>query len=220
MYFVVPDNPFIMRKLLLFLVVFLISKHISAQVEIGVKAGLSSYDIAKDGIIIPNDGRLFSLNVENAGFGHHFGLYTRLTVLGVFLEPSLLFNSNTVNYRLKEYGESGVFEKLKSENYNYLDIPVMAGIKLGALRLQGGVVSHIFLYSASDLTDFKGYSQKFRDATYGWQAGAGLDVWRLRLDLNYEGNLTAFGDHITVNGVSYNFENRPGRVVMSLGYRF
>ena len=209
-----------MRLVLLFALVSCLNTHLSGQFEAGVKAGLSSYDLVGEGIIIPSDGKFFSLNVANAGYGHHFGLYTRLTVLGVFIEPSLLFNSNTVNFRLSEYAESGVYDIVRTESYNNLDIPVMAGVKLGILRLQGGVVSHIFLSSSSDLTDVNGYSQKFRNATYGWQAGAGLDVWRLRLDLNYEGNLTAFGEHININGTNYQFETRPARLVMSLGFRF
>mgnify|MGYP001166021038 CR=1 FL=1 len=208
-----------MRKSILLSLLLIAVIQLSAQFEIGIKTGLSSYDLAKNGILYLDNDKNLSLNIENTGFGHHLGLYTRLTVLGVFLEPSFLFNSNTVDYRLSEYGEAGALDRIRKERYNYLDIPVIAGIKLGILRLQGGVVSHIFISSASELTDIKGYEQKFKNATYGWQAGAGLDIWRFRLDMNYEGNLTRFGDHINIGGTPLAFETRPSRVVMSLGFR-
>ena len=191
-----------------------------AQFEFGIKAGLSSYDLAKDGIIITNGNQNLEWNIKNAGYGHHFGIYTRLTVFGVFLEPSFLFNSNTVNYDIKTYGEKGVFNTLKSEKYNNMDIPLIAGIKLGVLRFQGGVVGHFFINSISDVVDIKGYEQRFKSATYGWQAGTGLDLWKLRLDLMFEGNLDKFGDHITIGGNSYSFANSPSRLMLTMGYKF
>jgi hypothetical protein len=209
-----------MRKSILLSLLLIAVIQLSAQFEIGIKTGLSSYDLTKNGILYLDNNKNLSLNIENSGFGHHLGLYTRLSVLGVFLEPSFLFNSNTVDYRLREYGEAGALDLIRKERYNYLDIPVMAGIKLGIFRLQGGVVSHIFISSSSELTDIKGYEQKFKNATYGWQAGAGLDIWRFRLDINYEGNLTRFGDHINIGGTPLALETRPSRVIMSLGFRF
>ena len=207
------------RFILAALTVFIYSASYS-QIEFGIKAGLSSYDLAKDGILINDGNQNLELNIKNAGYGHHFGIYTRLTVLGIFLEPSLLFNSNTVNFDIKRYSETGVFNLIKSEKYNHLDIPVIAGIKLGALRFQGGVVGHLFINSVSDVVDIKGYEQRFKSAKYGWQAGTGLDVWKLRLDLMFEGNFDKFGDHITIGGNNYSFANTPSRLMLTMGYKF
>lgn len=192
----------------------------SAQVQFGVKAGISSYDLAKDGIFVNTGSQNIKWNISNAGYGHHFGVYTRLTLLGIYLEPSLLFNSNTVTYNIETYGESGVFSTLKNEKYNHVDIPVLAGIKAGVLRFQGGVVGHLFINSISDVVDIKGYDQRFKTATYGWQGGMGLDVWRLRLDLLYEGNFDKFGDHITIGGHPYSFSSSPSRLILTMGYKF
>ncbi|MBL0099591.1 MAG: hypothetical protein IPP49_05645 [Saprospiraceae bacterium] len=101
-----------------------------------------------------------------------------------------------------------------------MDIPVLAGIKLGVLRFQGGIVGHLFINSVSDVVDIKGYEQKFKTATYGWQAGTGLDIWKLRLDLTFEGNLDKFGDHITVGGHPYAFSDAPTRLLLTMGYKF
>lgn len=209
-----------MNRSLFSLIFLLFSVASLAQIEFGIKAGLSSYDLANEGFLINDGDKQVEWNISNAGYGHHFGIYTRLSLLGVYLEPALLFNSNRVTYDITEYSESGVFTKVKNEKYNQLDIPVMAGIKLGVLRFQGGVVGHLFINSISDVVDFKGYDQRFKTGSYGWQAGVGLDIWKLRMDLNFEGNLDKFGDHITINGQDYTFEDRPSRLLLTLGYKF
>lgn len=191
-----------------------------AQIEFGVKAGLSSYDLANEGIFVSTGNQDIKWNIADAGYGHHFGIYTRLSALGLFLEPSLLFNSNKVSYEISTYSEAGVFNTIKNEKYNTMDIPVIAGFKVGVLRFQGGVVGHIFINSISDVVDIKGYEQRFKGATYGWQAGTGVDLWKLRLDLMFEGNFDNFGDHITIGGHNYAFADTPSRLMLTLGYKF
>jgi hypothetical protein len=190
----------------------------SAQIEFGVKAGLSSYNLADKPIEILDKN--LQISIYDASYGHHAGIYTRVKLLGIFVEPALLFNSHKVTYKLGQYGEAGILDELKTERYNYVDIPVMVGYKLGPVRFQIGAVSHIFINSISDLITLDGYEQKFKDATYGYQAGLGLDIGNVRLDVNYEGNLTAFGDHFTIDGDAYSFGNRPNRLVASVGYKF
>lgn len=209
-----------MKNLILLLLMFGVFSGVHGQIEFGIKAGISSYDLAKDGILINDGNQNIKWNISNAGYGHHFGIYTRLSALGIFIEPSMLFNSNTVTYDITTYGESGVFNTIKNEKYNHLDIPVVAGFKLGVLRFQGGVVGHLFINSISDVVDIKGYEQRFKRASYGWQAGTGLDIWKFRLDLMYEGNLDKFGDHITIGGNNYAFAETPGRILLTLGYKF
>lgn len=209
-----------MRQFILIIFIFGVLQAGQSQIEFGIKAGLSSYDLAKDGILISDENQNIEWNVSNAGYGHHFGIYTRLSALGIFLEPSLLFNSNTVSYDITTYGESGVFKTIKNEKYNQMDIPVIAGFKIGVLRFQGGVVGHLFINSISDVVDINGYQQRFKTATYGWQAGTGVDIWKLRLDLMFEGNFDKFGDHITIGGHDYAFADTPSRLMLTLGYKF
>ena len=120
----------------------------------------------------------------------------------------------------EEIFDTGIISSIRSESYNNLDIPLMVGIKVGPFRLQGGPVAHIFLNSSSDLTAISGYSQKFKDASYGIQGGIGLDIHKVRLDFNYETNISLFGDHINIDGQPYDFDQRPGRLVASIGVKF
>lgn len=210
-----------MRQLsfILFLLAMIATESFS-QIEFGIKAGLSSYDLANDGIIIKDENQNIKWNIADAGYGHHFGIYTRLSALGLYVEPALLFNSNKVTYDITTYSESGVFTTIKNEKYNTMDIPVLAGFKVGVLRFQGGVVGHLFINSISDAVDIKGYKQRFKTATYGWQAGTGVDIWKFRLDLLFEGNFDKFGQHITVGGHDYAFADTPSRLMLTVGYKF
>ena len=203
----------------LFMLFMLISTLSYSQFEMGLKAGLSTTELDPETIIL-KDGNT-SISVLEANYGFHLGLYTRLSIANIYVEPAFLFNSNRVDYNIEEQiFDSGIFSSIKSETYNNLDIPFMVGMKMGFLRIQGGPVAHIFLNSSSELTDISGYSQKFKDATYGFQGGVGLDIWKIRLDLNYETNLSRFGGDIEINGVPYQFDQRPARIVASVGLRF
>lgn len=201
-----------------FLILFTTSLH--AQIEFGVKTGLSSIDLADKSIILGDENNT-EITVADAGYGIHFGLYSRVSLLNLYIEPALLFNSSTVDYNLKEeVFDEGVINTIRSESYNKLDIPVMVGMKMGFFRFHGGPVAHLHLNSASELTAINGYAQKFKEATYGFQAGVGLDILKLRIDVNYESNLSKFGDHINVGGQDFSFDDRPARLVASLGFRF
>ena len=190
-----------------------------AQIEFGVKAGMSSFDLASRGIDFNKGRDIFKLQFQNADYGHHFGAYVRGTVLGIFVEPSLIFNSNRINYRLEEYSERGIFEKILSERYFNMTLPVVAGVKMGLFRFYGGPVANIHIAKTSDLWDISGYSDKIKTATYGYQGGIGVNLGKIRIDLGYEGNLSNFGDHITIDGNRYEFHDKASRVMLTLGYK-
>jgi len=209
-----------MRKSLILFALLGFIASASAQIEFGLKGGLSSLDLISEGIDVNTGSSKVKIDFRDAAYGHHFGLYTRIKFLGMYVEPAALFNSNQVNYSLTDYSEGDVLTKLFSEKYYNLDIPLMAGIKAGIFRLYGGPVAHIHLSSTSDLTRFGSYGQKFKDATYGYQAGFGFDIWKLRLELAYEGNLTAFGDHFTIDGQQYSFGQSASRLLGTVGYKF
>ena len=65
-----------------------------------------------------------------------------------------------------------------------------------------------------------GYEAKFRDMTWGWQAGVGLDIWKLSFDIDYEGSFESYGNHFTLNGVNYSFSKGASRWIASIGIRF
>lgn len=209
-----------MNKIQIILALLLNTVILNAQFEFGVKAGISSIDLITNSIKVGNGDQSFDLKYADAQYGHHFGIYSRVKLLGLYIEPAAIFNSNTVNYKLTQYSEGDPFSTIKNETYNRLDIPVMLGIKAGIVRIFGGPVGHIHISSRSELVDIRGYNQKFKDATYGFQAGFGLDIWKIRFDISYEGNFSKFGDHISIDGQSYSFDDAASRIIGTVGYAF
>lgn len=195
------------------------SFYVHAQIEFGIKAGVSSFDLAEDGIVGVNQNQQITLRFADAAYGHHFGVYTRLSILGIYIEPSMLFNSAQVSYKITEYTEDGQWDMIRNDTYRHIDIPVMAGLKVGFLRFQGGVVGHMLIDNASDIIDFDTYDERLKRGSFSWQAGAGIDLWRLRFDLNYEGNLSTFGQGIAIGGQEYTFSQNPSRILMTVGIK-
>ncbi|NND35078.1 MAG: PorT family protein [Saprospiraceae bacterium] len=186
-----------------------------AQLRFGFKGGISTYDLGvSDAISIDQSGSTFLLDVQDARYGYHIGLVLQGKIGSFVLQPEVVFNSNSVDYSFGQTnnGSTDIF----SEKYQNIDIPLMFGLKAGPMRLMAGPVGHYFLKSTSELFEFENYDQKFSDLTYGWQAGIGVDLLNIMVDIRYEGNFTKFGDHIVFSGQQYSFANAPARLIASL----
>ena len=155
--------------------------------------------------------------LKDANYGIHGGIVIRALIKKKFLiQPEVLFNSNSVDYKVTEL--DNLTEQIKTEKFQYLDIPILLGVKLGPLRLMAGPEGHIFINNTSELTDFSTYKDKFDDMTISWLGGAGLDIWNLMLDVRYEGGLQRFGDHIRFGNQQFDFADRPSRWTFSVGF--
>ena len=188
----------------------------STFAQIGVKAGVHTFDINNPReIIFPRET---TLSYSEANLGFQAGLYGRIKLGGLFLEPGVMLNSTKVEYRLD--GENGnLGQQLRSETFTNLDIPVLLGLNVLFLDLTLGPVAHLHLNSISDLTDFDGYSSRFSTADYGWRAGIGTSIGKLNIGLEYEGNFSEFGDHITIAGQEFSFGSNPSRILLNVGFR-
>ena len=189
-----------------------------AQFKFGVRAGLSTPNLDKESI----DQQGLKLAIKDANYGYHLGFFARAPLGEKFyLQPEVLFNSNTVDFELGELG-NGIASNVLNEKYQNLDIPFMLGLKLGPIRFEGGPVGHVFVQSKSELEgEIVGYTQRFKDFTMGYQGGLGFDIGkRLLLDVRYEGNFNKFGEHMAIAGEQIKFSQSPSRVVMTVGIAF
>lgn len=215
-----------MKKLLLLFVAVLFLQFGQAQSKkfrAGFRIGLSTSDLEAESLMIRNAADLkdLQLDIVNANYGVQVGLFAQARIgKRFFIQPEVLFNSNSVDYALTDFKTGNSITEVLRETYNHLDIPVMTGLKFGPLRLQAGPVGHVFINSKSELTDVDGYDQKFSQMTWGYQAGIGLDLWKFVIDIKHEGSFNNAGDHITFFGRDYAFDTRPGRTVFALGYSF
>jgi hypothetical protein len=191
----------------------------SAQVKFGVKAGLYTFNIAGS-IKLKSPTDSFKLAIKNANYGYNFGVFTEIKAGPIFLRPEVIFNSNKVDYTLKNLKTPNA-DTLRSERYNNIDIPFMIGKKIGPLNVILGPVAHISVGGTSTLTNTSGYSSKFATALWGGQVGLLASLGeKLVLDFKYEFNFDKFGSNITYNGTQYSFAKSQRRFMLGMGYKF
>ena len=210
------------KSLLLFAVCFLAFQSLQAQFKMGFRGGLSTMDVVPGQLFVTNSdaAKELGISISEANYGAHMGIFIQAKMGNFFIQPEILFNSNSVNYKVQDFTGPNTIEIIKTESFQNLDLPLMMGMKYGPIRLQAGPVAHVHLNSSSELFDLEGYGQKFDEMTWGYQAGLGLDIWKLMFDLKYEGNFQKFGDHITFFDQPFNFDKSPGRFIASVGVSF
>jgi len=208
-----------MKKILIvFLAIFLFTNLSISQSQLGLKIGLSSYDLPTEDLI-DLTGHELQLSVEDANYGIHFGVYARIGILGFYLQPEVLFNSNSVQYRITDFNSNESIDDIRTEHYQNIDIPVLIMFTPSIFRVYAGPVGHYFLHSTSELKTIEGLKEEFKTLTYGYQAGLGVQIWGISVDLRYEGNFSKFGDHIIIDGEPFEFSSSPSRVLVSVGFK-
>lgn len=155
-----------------------------AQTTIKPAIGLNFTDFSKD----ISDGE-FKAKVGwqlggSVAFGKKF-----------YFEPGIFYTGKSTEF---QYSGSGQTYEDKT-NINGIRIPVVAGLSLlgnekTLISLRGfGGLSGFFITSVSDDIDM----DELEKANFGLLAGAGLDIWKLFVDLSYEWSLTNIQKDIT-----------------------
>ena len=206
-----------MKRIILISSLAILFLNSSAQIDFGIKGGLNISNV-KASEILTDDYRI---NPSASGnLGYHVGGFLRASLVGIFIQPELYFSSISNEYKVEDLSGTGTAEQLVKQKIGRIDVPVLVGVKLGTFRLGLGPVGSIIVSDKSDLTDITGYEAALKSATFGYQIGAGLDIWKIGIDLRYEGNLTKLGDHLDIGGQTINLDNRVRQIIISLGIYF
>lgn len=190
------------------------------KVLFGLKAGASTANLEANEVTFQNAGRQFTLAVDNNEFAYHLGVFTQVRLNKWNIQPEVLFRSARADYQLSELVSTEIISSIRSETYSYVDIPLMLAYRLGALRIQAGPVAKFYINSSTELIGIANLTQSYQDMDFGYQAGIGLDIWRLVVDLKYDRDIDPVGDHISFAGQQLDFNQTAGRFVFSIGYSF
>lgn len=206
------------------IILIFMSMLLQGQVDFGVKVGVNTFgnnnSKASLRVTNPQNMQIYDFSVREAQYGYHAGIFARFNIKKFSIQPEILFNSDNVDFSLKDSMNNNVLNSVGNESYQSLDIPLMLGLKVGPLKLLAGPVGHMFLNSASDLTEETFYDSIHEKFDVGWQAGIGFDIWKLTFDIKYEGNFNKFGSHLVLFGEEVAFSNNENRILASLGFRF
>jgi hypothetical protein len=209
------------KKLLIALIVLvLVTFESNAQssdyITAGIKGGVNLSSISYD--------KNYSVNVSKTlgmKSGYQLGAYARLGKT-FFIQPEVYFSAkdfevNALNLVTKSNDVVAFSQKT-------LDVPVLLGIKLGPLRLAAGpVASYSFSADASAdnalKTYFSGSAKEITNrSNFSYQAGVGLDILSLSIDVRYESALSDLSNTIKVpSGFSYS--QKPSFFLATIGFR-
>lgn len=190
------------------LAIFFFSLSYGQLITVGPRVGVSSSKISlKENIDNVKEG--------DAIFGFHAGLFARITMLNLYIQPEVLFTSNGGKIEFHD----GATQQIKEYEFNKLDVPVMVGFKLNkVLRIQAGPVGSLLLKAdAKEGGVTEDVKNNYQNATIGYQAGIGLDLGRLALDLKYEGNLSKLGSEVSIGNFTADTDVRNNQWLLSLG---
>lgn len=212
-----------MKKLIIPLLLLFLGQSLFAQVKWGPRIGISTSDLSTSDFNLrePGSFNALSIGVKEAKYGFQVGAFAQFRLLKLFyVQPEVLFNSNRVDYRVISGNESSSITEIINEKYQYLDIPVIFGLKLGPFRAGIGPVGKVYLGSSSGLSDIDGITEDFNGMQLAYQAALGLNLGRLIFDVKFDRSLNNFGEHLNIDGKPFDFKEQEQRIVFSLGYSF
>ena len=212
-----------MKKIaLITLVVFIMSiSHLySSGIDIGLRGGLNFASVPSSVELENITNR--NLTVEalpDSYTGYHLGVVADLSLFGLYVRPELLFTQTGQEMRVTEpiTGDNGYMEDYITQEFSHISIPVTVGWSIGPLRLGIGPVGSVLLDETEGNLEEYDINFDYNDVTIGYQAMAGIRFGNLLLDFKYQGNLSDFGDGVTVGGQEFDFDNQPSQYILSLG---
>ena len=216
-----------MKKLILSIALLGFALNSSAQdFSWGPKLSISSPSFKlQDVASIEDTGEAITLLEDtDPVLGYQLGLFARISILGIYVQPEVLFSNakSEISYSdLDNIGETFVSEiKL-----NKLDVPVMFGKRfLKVFRINAGPVFTLLLshdVEQAGVSDtYTDIESNYKSATVGAQIGAGLDLSILTIDLRYEMGLQSISDGITIGETKFNPDQRLNQFLVSVGIKF
>ena len=210
-----------MKKLILIAIAsfFLVQVSNAQLFNYGIKAGIGFSSLKIEDITgISDDFEFDELVTGDGVMGYHVGFQTRINIAMIQIQPELYFNAG--GGTVEQVVDGGANE-LMDVKFNRIDIPLLLGVKLGPARINVGPVGSFVISETTDLTDLDPDFELFTSAiTWGFQAGLGLNISKLSIDVRYEGSLSALGETLSVGGADFALDARPAQWIISLGYWF
>jgi hypothetical protein len=203
-----------MKKTFLIIMVFFVSMNAMPQVKFGLVAGIGSQTIKPTEI---KDNNLTVNSLSDPQLTYHLGLSGQLSLLGILGRVEAYVSGTQIKFTITD--KTTDKDTDKSQHDFRFNVPILVGYKLGPARLFLGPIASFKLNKSSDLIEdqVSGYTNK---ASFGYQLGVGLDIWKIGADIRYEGNIGNIEDKVNIAGKKYNMDTRPNQWLFNLSYYF
>ncbi len=180
-----------------------------SQFKIGIRGGMN-FDNVKM-VKQPEDVEI----LYDRGMGFHFGVTSQLELLGLYIQPELLFSTVSNDVTLDQISTNGI-DEIGKQRFNKVDVPILAGIKFSKLKLGAGPVFTKVVKTKSDIFD----EEVRKSATVGYLLSAGFDFDKFNIELRYEGNLSKYGTGVKIGNSIYDFDTRMNQVILTTAFYF
>jgi Outer membrane protein beta-barrel domain len=193
MYFDSPEskeNQKTMNKkllVLLFVLAFAKGNETFAQFSLGIRGGVNFSQLKTDNTQSVGANLQQSLDTKTGYVG---SVYARIGGK-LFLQPELIFSAKGGSVNILKNGTS----QTVAIDYTNFDVPLLIGYKIGPIRLNAGPLASFKVSNSNELDEelkkvSSNLGESFKKASYGYQAGGGVDIGSLSVDLRYEGSLS------------------------------
>lgn len=211
-----------MKRIYALVVISMLVLPLFSQINFGIKAGLNTTSITMEDLKTVTSGNTsYTLEkLEGANYGFHGGIFLRLQISKLYLQPEVLFSTRTNEYNVTNVSTTTL--TMVKQNLSKVDVPVMLGLKFGPVRLNGGPVGSFIINTPSELIEDASLETIYNKMSIGYQAGLGLDILKkLTFDLRYEGSLKKYQNQIeNATGTTFNLDDRPNAFLFSVGLMF
>lgn len=198
-----------MKKKILFLLLLTSGVASAQKIDFGIKGGLA-YN-ADAGAL-----QAASSTYENKGegkLGWQAGLFSRIHLGGVFIQPEVLYTSFDNQYVLENQEKINITK-------SRIDLPITVGTTfLGLVNAQVGPVFSYYLEDTNSIEILQATQDQFN---VGLQFGVGVEVSKLLINARYEMGLGEIGSSFLEKNTNthYNTSNRPSVLLVSVGLMF
>ena len=204
-----------MKKLIALGLIVLLSVQVFSQIKFGIKGGIGSdrvptYEVGSGAATIEA--------LKNSAWGYHAGIFLRLKLGPIYLQPEAVFASNSFDYNVT----TATVTNLLTQKFDRLSIPVLLGKKLGPLRVNAGPAASVPISSPKALINDPDFKDLYKGTVFGFQAGVGIDLLKtITLDIRYAGSLgEKFGDSVNIGSQSFKLDYGQSSLLLSVGLMF
>ena len=218
-----------MKKVFLLFAALFIATIANAQISpitFGPKVGYQTTKLSLDKNVIKSD---FKGNMA-------FGVFARLTIKNVVLQPELLYYKSGKMFEVSALGNDWGLNNLVPNptftiNQSNLALPVLIGyqfvdIPILKMRANVGPVFYFAVGKAEYSMNGEDIPLPVESATENMTMGAalnlGLDIWKLTLDINYSLGLTdVFDDELEIAGheIDLGDDTKQNIFTVTLGFK-
>lgn len=162
--------------------------------SVGLRAGVNLSQFRGNDLSLGSSTKPWQLSDNsNRVYGATGGIFMRIGRT-FYVQPEIMFSQKGGEFSLID----DKAQTSKSFKLTNIDFPVLLGVKIAnVLRINAGPVASFNVSNSGSLrqavdsyTGEATFNDAFKRSALGYQAGIGIDLGKLNIDLRYEGNLT------------------------------